>query len=67
MFDFPPHAPDLNADIHVEWMVSEWLHSFEDTGPLNQTQPRAPGPSGFSALRVMLLDTVIDPEQEQDL
>jgi hypothetical protein len=63
VFDHPPHPPNPNADIHVQWMQPEWFHSIQNTGPLHHqgaaavTGAGAVAAGGYAALRAMLLDT----------
>jgi hypothetical protein len=70
LWEVPPHTPNASVDVHVQWMLPEWFHSIENTGPLPGTTGRlgtAAGGGfsggGYAALRVMMLDTVKNPQE----
>lgn len=65
LWETKPHAPNSTADIHIQWMLPEWFHSIENTGPpiidfpkkINTSAARNNSTSGYHALRFMFLET----------
>jgi hypothetical protein len=57
VFNDKPHKPNQSADIHVQWMVPEWFHSIQNTGPLKAKigSGYQLSSGGYHALRVMFL------------
>jgi hypothetical protein len=60
VFDIKPHKPNATAEVHVQWMLPEWFHSIQNTGPMKQGTPLTQqnlvqSVGGYHALRIMFL------------